>query len=668
MPAYNSNPPQFRNQQNNQESQLDVFEQAKQRALQSQANTGNRGLALDIPSQFPASKPEGVKQSFAEKLLSFTGGNILARATGLGIAQTGTKETMDEAQANEGEMQQRLIQAIRKNKLQGKDTTRLENALEGLTGGIKETGDQANDLYTEGITTKQVIGDAVQLASTASLGSSLGNVAGNTFKSGLKLGAAQGLGFGAVEGVSSGLKDNKDTMGVIQSGLIGAGIGTLGGGVLGAGLGAISGKLSGKAGTELTDSLLDITLRSKYKTGKFDTGALGTAYNGVKNAITGVNKAGAELSDKAINQFIRREVSSSPVAEGATKLGFSERDAALLSTLNDADKPVIEKMFNTSVSAQTNPRQIERAADVVGDSIATRFTAVQDEVNKAGAELGETARNLQGQTVTPESLDTLKQNIYKDLESIQVRVGADGKLDFSQSAFRDIPQVQKRIQSAVNHIPTNGEAQSLHTLKQEVREFADFGTMGEGIKGKASNILKGIGHHVDEALDTSFPQYKALNERYRYAITLRNRGVELIGKKRFAGMEIDSPQASQLFGQKIRSIFSNNATRGDVLRFVAELQDFAEQLGLKGADQNIIDQALVYDIIEKLFGSEATMSLSGEVTKAIDAAQMGGKVINAIRNPASGALNLAADVAEKLTKRTPEQRQKFLQELLKSSK
>lgn len=262
MPSYNYNPPQFRNQMPTSGSGLD-FEAARkrreQRELQAKTQAQQKAMAA-----FPTQAPAPVQKSLQEKILSFTGGNILGRGLGLGIAQGGTKQTMDEIQQGEGEMQQRLIEAIRKNRAIGKDTTKLEASLKALTGGIAETGDNANDLYTEGITNKQVVGDALQLGTTVgTIGALPGAAKSAVVKPGIvkgaiagaKTGAKLGAATGAATGFAQGLKKDKSIADSFRESFETAIVGGLTGSVIGGVTGGVSGGLksikAGKSSTHL---------------------------------------------------------------------------------------------------------------------------------------------------------------------------------------------------------------------------------------------------------------------------------------------------------------------------------------------------------------------------------------------------------------------------------
>lgn len=113
------------------------------------------------------------------------------------------------------------------------------------TGGTREKLLNQNDL-----TDKQVVGDALQLATTASAGKVFGTANKIPIKGvGIGMGAVKGATTGAVGGVVTGgltgtsqaLQQDKDTKGIIKEAGKGALIGGAGGAVLGAVVGGVSG-------------------------------------------------------------------------------------------------------------------------------------------------------------------------------------------------------------------------------------------------------------------------------------------------------------------------------------------------------------------------------------------------------------------------------------------
>lgn len=232
-----------------------------------------------------AQQPDGKR--IDEKILGFTGGDVIAKGIGQGLADTNinisgiapgesVSSLQNQIQQGQGEQQQKLIEAIRKGKASGKDTSKLEGMLKELTNQISQTGNTAEQYYNPNqITEKQIAGDALQLATTigsigtygtAAKGSQTGKLLTkkllnatnvptslNTLTKATGLlkgagagslkGAAEGLVIGGSSGVSQGLKNDLTASEIAQQGVEGALIGGATGGVLGAITGGISGKI-----------------------------------------------------------------------------------------------------------------------------------------------------------------------------------------------------------------------------------------------------------------------------------------------------------------------------------------------------------------------------------------------------------------------------------------
>lgn len=117
------------------------------------------------------SKPEvdtPPKPTVAEKVADFTGGKELAQGFGQMLAQKGTEKRIEETQKQQFDIQSNLISRIRENKLQGLDTSRLENALNLINEEIAKTGQRAEELLNPNeLTNKEVLGSALQLVANA---------------------------------------------------------------------------------------------------------------------------------------------------------------------------------------------------------------------------------------------------------------------------------------------------------------------------------------------------------------------------------------------------------------------------------------------------------------------------------------------------------------------
>lgn len=195
------------------------------------------------------------KKTLSEKVLDFTGGKEIAQGLGQAIAQPQVAKQLEETQASQIKIQTDLLNKIKENKAQGLDTSRLENALAMITEDIQATGQGAEaQLNPNELTTKQVLGDALQLGTTIVGAGTIPSatktiVAPTSFVKGAiqgaKTGAITGAGFGGATGISQGLQEDKDLKEIAKQGVRSAIGGGITGGILGGIVGGTSGAIKG---------------------------------------------------------------------------------------------------------------------------------------------------------------------------------------------------------------------------------------------------------------------------------------------------------------------------------------------------------------------------------------------------------------------------------------
>lgn len=209
------------------------------------------------------------KKSITESIADVTGGKELSQGFGQALAQRGTQKLIEETQKQQFDLQGKLVEQIKTAKEQGRDTTRLENALNLLTEDVQEFGAGAEKLLNPNeLTNKEVVGDALQLATTAGGAKVAGAVAGKATQAtgvvsgalqGAKAGLVGGTTVGALSGTAQGLQENGTTEDILRSTATGAIAGGVGGAVLGGVTGAVSGRLAGKTARQQEKVLENIT-------------------------------------------------------------------------------------------------------------------------------------------------------------------------------------------------------------------------------------------------------------------------------------------------------------------------------------------------------------------------------------------------------------------------
>lgn len=557
------------------------------------------------------------KRNFAEKVADFTGGKEMAQGLGQALAQKGNQKIIDETQKQQFDLQGKLIDQIKTAKEQGRDTSRLENALKLLTEDVQEFGSGAEKLLNPNeLTNKEVIGDALQLATTAGGAKVAGTVAGQATKAtsiaqglvqGAKAGALGGSSVGALSGTAQGLQENGTTKDILKSTGTGALTGGIGGAVLGGLVGAVGGGMTG-------------------------------------------SKLRQEALRKQRDLGIKPQRDVEALKSKAKIQGFEDADIDFVSSMKSVDKKVGQKQIELAEKALKDKRSLERPIDLVGKNFVTKAQKIENLNKQFGKNVEEVAKTLKGK---PVDVSTMRSSVIKKLEDANIKISPSGKLDFSQSVFKNTPQIQKELQKVVKTIPDGSDAYQVHIFKKTLDEMVDFGVSGEGLKGNSKNILKALRSYADEALDTTFDEYNKVNTNFRNTKQVIDNAKELFGKKNGFSKERG--------GGLIRAIFSNRESRGRLLALLDEVETIGKQYKV-GTKDNLVDQALFTEMIEDIYGTQATTSLQGQVKRAVQGTK---KVIQGIRNPIDGAGELLASSVESVLGISDENKRKILLELLR---
>lgn len=189
--------------------------------------------------------------SVGEKILDVTGGKEIAQGLGQAVANRTIAPQLEGALTNAIDIQSNLLKAIKERKAKGIDTSKLEGELNIITDQIKsQAGNTEKILNQNELTTKGVIGDALQLGATAAGGAVVGKATKALKGAGALKGAATGAVGGGIEGAAQGaaqaLQDEGDISDVLMGAVKGGTIGAVTGGVVGGVVGKVTDKV-GKA-------------------------------------------------------------------------------------------------------------------------------------------------------------------------------------------------------------------------------------------------------------------------------------------------------------------------------------------------------------------------------------------------------------------------------------
>lgn len=260
-------------------------------ALREQGHTLEGMAEMNRVSPNEARAEErGLLEKAVYALGNFTGVTKLGEGIAASINKGRNAKLRDDSMKQTEETRNDLIKAIQKNRAEGVDTTRLENALAQLEEQARITGADFKDLADLGVTNRDVIGSAVRTAGTiASFGqygaastAGVGQIAKGNVAAGLrnqlpglaagaatpsavtattigrgiaqgaakgaKVGATGGSIFGAIQSLGLGIQDEEATAKQIAGATVGGAVaGGISGGVLGGIIGGIGGGFKARA-------------------------------------------------------------------------------------------------------------------------------------------------------------------------------------------------------------------------------------------------------------------------------------------------------------------------------------------------------------------------------------------------------------------------------------
>lgn len=584
------------------------------------------------------------KKTFGQKVAGVLG--IDKFGQGLGQAAYNAGESRDknslESINNKNEsLAATLTKKIQDNRRQGKDTKHLEKALDDLNNSLNRGASDIASTGTGGLTGREVLGSAANTALSV-IGAGSFGAAAKGAKTGELLAKALP---DAVGGASK-------AQGLLKGALGGAKSAILPGAAMGAASSVAADVGSGKdlsAGEIAKDVVRGGAAGGLFSglVGGVAGGIGGYARNkmAVTNQITKALKTDPDLVARYSQDVSTGKIVKDKVAVEAIKQGLDESKIATVKNASLADKGAMQKMLAIAETGSKNARQVERATDVSGETFLKPVSHLKDTLKQAGAEVDTAAETLKGQKV--KGGENLVGEFEGELAKSGVGITEEG-LDFKGSDFEDLGDVEKSIERVYNRLKSAGDdAYEIHRAKRYIDEVVDYGNSETGLKGSAKSLLKGVRARADKLLDSQFASYDKANVKYRDSISALNEVGDLMGS-RFNLSNIDSEFSNMKAGSVMRRILGNGASRADLLQVIGKVQDIAKKYGFKG-NEDVIRQVVFADLLESIYGTQATTGLQGQVEKAVTGAGarlMQGNYAGAAMSAAKSGVDAARGVSK----------------------
>lgn len=621
-------------------------------------------------------------------LSRITGVERMGTALGSSInTATGGLKGITDATSTASDIEANLVKLIREQKAQGKDTFRLERALEEQRANTSALQGAIPSLATGGVTNREVVGSAIRTAGTVLGAGQFGGTGATTGKlsqvvapqltsaTTMGTGALQGLGqgalaglksgatFGAVSGLATGIEENKGVLGTAFEMAKQGAVGGVTGAAVGGAVGTIGGAVQAKANRrnelqQLLSQADDVDTALKTPIAQADD-VTETVTQPQNLKTTSRQRAGFVVSEG--------KVKADPKAQRLLKQGVPDRDVAIMQSFSPEDTKAAKEMVKIAKEVSDTGLATRRQQEVVGKAFMRRAKDIELLNKQAGAQIDDVARKqLSGVRV---NASAATDDFFNQLERAGVDVDTlrlaktqdDIAQAFAGSDFEGLGTVQKTLKTVLNRVDDNlsgadMDGLQLHRVKRFIDNQVTYGKNAEGLTGDAERLLKVLRANIDDVLDGQFPDYNKANTQYRDTITAIDEMRRIIGKDYLGSQDIANLRA----GEVMNRLLGNASARP--LSALQNLENTAAKYG-KTYNDSILKQITFADLLDDVYETVPARGMQGTIeggvrnaTTFMERMRQGGLI--------SATIDTAGDVAKSAVGVTPEARQKAIEDFL----
>lgn len=350
------------------------------------------------------------------------------------------------------------------------------------------------------------------------------------------------------------------------------------------------------------------------------------------------------------------------LAEEAMRQGWRPKFIASLKASSPADYSAARKMINLYEMGSKRANVKTRPSDIVGETMLRRIQYVNSAKNQAGKQLESAAEKLKGQAI---DYSPAVNNFISNLDQMGVKVGQNvqnpdftvGKIGVSLrgSDIEGDDASAKLLKTIFERFSTDPpDAYGVHRAKRFIDTQVEYGGKTEGLIGATERVVKKLRNDLNQVLRNSSEDYAMANTKYSDTIDALSNFQRAVGTK----VNLEGPNADKALGQESRKFLTNYQSRVNMVDALENLEEIAKKYGFKPQD-NITNQVIVANEIDRMFGAAAERSLREEMRSA-----MGTGVELARKGVTEAAMDLAKDVAERMRGINEENAIKALKALL----
>lgn len=355
-------------------------------------------------------------------------------------------------------------------------------------------------------------------------------------------------------------------------------------------------------------------------------------------------------------------------AVDAIKQGWKDGTIASIKAASDKDRQAMTQMLNKFKMGEKSEvyRTLNRPADILGDTVQARIDFLDKANKSSGKAIDRIAQSrLRGQAV---DYDPAINSFIDDLGKIGVKVELDqfgiAKANLAGSRIEGDVAGEKLLNIVLKRLSKTDapDALGVHDAKRFIDTQVDYGkrNLSNPLTAEAERAIKGLRRNLNQTLGEQFPVYKAANAKYSDTIT----ALDELQKAAGTNINFDSENANKALGTAMRKLTSNYGTRANLIDALDQANQTSTKYGMKLGD-DIVNQLIFVNELDRMFGAAAQTSLKGEVASAQRTGVQIASDLATRGGAARRAVELLAEKAEQLRGINKENAVKAMEELLK---
>jgi FtsZ-binding cell division protein ZapB len=326
----------------------------------------------------------------------------------------------------------------------------------------------------------------------------------------------------------------------------------------------------------------------------------------------------------------------SPIVKEAINSGLDEPTVTFVSGLTTADKNKGRQMIDIAEKAKTDKTFSGNPKDIAGKSVIDRVSIIEKAKKEADKKMDEALESM------PNKLNDItksRTSFITNLKGADVKIKPNGELSFGRSTIVD-PAVQKVINEAYKRTVTGKMTpQSIRSFRSRIRALET--KINSKILDKRNQdygivVLEKL--RKDLSSDIGSEVYQKYAKQYAKTSSALEDLYKSLGKagENFTDAEYKSLKAGEL----VRRMLSNASA--DPKELMNNIDDIAKEYGYNVGD-NLYNQAVLANEIEKLYKITPETSFGGQIKTAVE----GATAVGDVAKVAAGDISKIPGIMEK---------------------